>query len=273
MQGNLFDIKDRVVVITGGTGVLGGSMSKYLLENGAKVAVIGSRQESVDNRLEELKDFGDQVTGFRGSVLEKAEMQQIKDQVIDKWGRIDTLINGAGGNRPDATVSPDQTVFDISVEEVQKVLDLNLQGSIIPSLIFGEDMAKKQKQGSVINISSMASTHAITRVMGYSIAKAGIDNFTKWLSTEFAMKFGDGMRVNAIAPGFFISNQNRRLLTNEDGSLTDRGNTIIANTPMGRFGDAEELNGIVHYLVSDASKFVTGTIIPIDGGFSSFSGV
>lgn len=273
MDNKLFNIKDNVVVITGGTGVLGGSMSKYLLENGAKVAVIGSRQSSVDSRLDELKSFGDNVMGFPGSVLEESEMKQIRDQIIEKWGRVDTLINGAGGNRPDATVSPDQTVFDISVEEVQKVLDLNLKGSIIPSMVFGEDMARKQKQGSIINISSMAATHAITRVMGYSIAKAGIDNFTKWLSTELTMKFGDGMRVNAIAPGFFISNQNRRLLTNEDGSLTDRGQTIITNTPMKRFGEAEELNGIVHYLVSEASKFVTGTIIPIDGGFSSFSGV
>ncbi len=173
---------------------------------------------------------------------------------------------------PGATVAPDQTVFDVSIEALQKVLDLNLIGSVLPTLVLGKVMAD-QKSGSVINISSMAATHSITRVLGYSLAKAGIDIFTKWMAAEMSLKFGDGIRVNAIAPGFFIGEQNRRLLTNEDGSLTDRGNTIIQNTPMQRFGEAEELNGAILYLSSEASKFVTGTIIPIDGGFSSFSGV
>ncbi|MEM8970246.1 MAG: SDR family oxidoreductase, partial [Bacteroidota bacterium] len=191
---------------------------------------------------------------------------------LAQWGQIDVLINAAGGNMPGATVAPSQTVFDVSVDALRKVLDLNLMGSVLPTLVFGKSMAE-QKLGSIINISSMAATHSITRVLGYSIAKAGIDMFTKWMATEMSLKFGDGIRVNAIAPGFFIGEQNRKLLTNEDGSLTERGKTIIQNTPMQRFGEAEELNGAILYLCSDASKFVTGTILPIDGGFSSFSGV
>ncbi|MEO0332487.1 MAG: SDR family oxidoreductase, partial [Bacteroidota bacterium] len=198
--------------------------------------------------------------------------EEVNQKILAQWGQIDVLINAAGGNMPGATVAPDQTVFDVSVDALRKVLDLNLMGSVLPTLVFGKSMAE-QKSGSIINISSMAATHSITRVLGYSIAKAGIDMFTKWMATEMSLKFGDGIRVNAIAPGFFIGEQNRKLLTNEDGSLTERGKTIIQNTPMQRFGKAEELNGAVLYLCSDASMFVTGTISPIDGGFSSFSGV
>ncbi|WPP50053.1 SDR family oxidoreductase [Catalinimonas niigatensis] len=272
MNTKLFEIKGKVIVIPGGGGALGGAMAKVLLEQGAKIAILSLHEESANKRVEELKTLGEEVIGFACDVTSKESLEAVNRKILEKWGRIDVLINAAGGNMPGATVSPEQTVFDVSVDALKKVLDLNLMGSVLPTLVFGKAMAE-QKSGSIINISSMAATHSITRVLGYSIAKAGIDMFTKWMAMEMAMKFGDGIRVNAIAPGFFIGKQNLRLLTNEDGSLTQRGETIIKNTPMQRFGDAEELNGAVLYLCSEASKFVTGTILPVDGGFSSFSGV
>nr|WKN35752.1 SDR family oxidoreductase [Tunicatimonas sp. TK19036] len=272
MKQNLFDVTNKVIVIPGGGGVLGGAMAKMLLEQGAKVAILSLHESSVNKKLEELKSVSSEVLGFSCDVTSKEQLEEVNRKILQQWERIDVLINAAGGNMPGATVAPEQTVFDVSTEALQKVLDLNLMGSVLPTLVFGKSMVEN-KSGSIINISSMASTHSITRVLGYSIAKAGIDMLTKWMAMEFAMKFGDGLRVNAIAPGFFIGKQNERLLTNEDGSLTQRGETIIQNTPMQRFGEAEELNGAVLYLCSEASKFVTGTIIPIDGGFSSFSGV
>ncbi len=272
MENQLFNIKDKVIIITGGGGVLGGAMGNYLAAQGARIVVLSRREETVQSMVDELKTSGGEVLGLAADVLDEEKLKTAKNKIIEKWGRIDVLINAAGGNLPGATIAPDQTVFDVSVPDLKKVLDLNLMGSVLPTLVFGKAMAES-KQGSIINISSMAASQAITRVLGYSMAKAGIDMFTKWMATEMARKYGDGIRVNAIAPGFFIGNQNRRLLTNEDGALTERGHDIIRNTPMHRFGEAEELNGIVLYLCSDASRFVTGTIIPVDGGFSSFSGV
>lgn len=259
-------------MITGGTGVLGGAVASHLLEAGAIVAVIGSRQESVDKKLSDLQSHGDRILGVPADCTDENAVKRTADQIFQRHGRVDALINAAGGNLPGATIAPDQTVFDIDISALRRVMDLNLMGSVIPSLIFGELMAKVG-QGSIVNISSMAADRAITRVFGYSMAKSGIEALTKWMAMELAQKFGDGLRVNAIAPGFFIGNQNRRLLTEEDGSFTTRGNTIITNTPMARFGDITELNGIVQFLCSDASSFTTGTIIPIDGGFSIFSGV
>ncbi|MEM6841492.1 MAG: SDR family oxidoreductase [Bacteroidota bacterium] len=272
MKTNLFNVSEKVIIITGGAGVLGGAMATMLLEQGAKIVILSRGESSIREKLEELHTISENATGFACDVTSQEQLEEVNKKVLAKWGQIDVVINAAGGNMPGATVAPDQTVFDVSVEALRKVLDLNLMGSVLPTLVFGKAMAE-QKLGSIINISSMAATHSITRVLGYSIAKAGIDMFTKWMATEMSLKFGDGIRVNAIAPGFFIGEQNRKLLTNEDGSLTDRGKTIIQNTPMQRFGEAEELNGAVLYLCSDASKFVTGTILPIDGGFSSFSGV
>mgnify|MGYP001790990611 CR=1 FL=1 len=272
MQKDIFGVSEKVIIITGGAGVLGGAMAAMLLKQGAKIVILSRRESSINEKLEELHVISENAIGFACDVTSQEQLEEVSQKILAQWGQIDVLINAAGGNMPGATVAPGQTVFDVSVDALRKVLDLNLMGSVLPTLVFGKAMAK-QKSGSIINISSMAATHSITRVLGYSIAKAGIDMFTKWMATEMSLKFGDGIRVNAIAPGFFIGEQNRKLLTNEDGSLTERGKTIIQNTPMQRFGEAEELNGAILYLCSDASKFVTGTILPIDGGFSSFSGV
>jgi len=269
---NLFDIKDRVILITGGGGVLAGSMAGHLLEQGARIVLIDYKQEPVEAGLKAMERFGDRVVGYVCNVLERERMEEVAGQILENYGRIDVLINAAGGNMPGATIGPDQTIFDLKMEDFEKVVDLNLFGSVLPSLVFGAHMAKAGK-GVILNISSMTAQQAITRVVGYSASKAAIDNFTKWMAVELATKFGDGIRVNAIAPGFFIGNQNRALLVKDDGSYTDRGHTIIAKTPMKRFGEAEELNGAIHFLCSEASRFITGVVLPIDGGFSAFSGV
>lgn len=269
---SLFTIKDKVIVITGGAGVLGGSLATYLAEQGAKIAILSRSQESINNKVTELKKIHSNILGYSCDVLNEGQVAEVKNKIIAEWSGIDVLINAAGGNMPGATIGVDQTIFDLDMADFRKVSELNLDGSVIPTTIFGKVMSV-QGTGSIVNVSSMAAVNAITRVVGYSTSKAAIDIFTKWMATEMALKFGDGIRVNAIAPGFFIGNQNRRLLINEDGSYTERGETIINNTPMKRFGKADELNGAVHWLVSDASSFVTGTIVPIDGGFSAFSGV
>ncbi len=269
---NLFDLTDKVAVITGGGGVLGGSMAAYLAQQGVKIAILDLRKESAELRAEELKQLGGESLAMASNVLDEVELAGICNEIVQHWGKVDILINAAGGNMPGATIGPDQTIFDLSIDSFKKVSELNLTGSVIPSLVFGKQMSE-QKQGVIINISSMTAQRVITRVVGYSAAKSAIDNFTKWMSVEMARKFGEGLRVNAIAPGFFIGDQNRRLLLKEDGSLTERGETIIAHTPMGRFGEAEELNGTIHWLCSEAAKFITGVVVPIDGGFSVFSGV
>lgn len=268
----LFNLEQKTIVITGGCGVLGGGIVKYLLENNATVIILDYNEELLLATIKQFKKISEKVAGYVCNVVEEESLQKVAEKMMQTYGKIDALINAAGGNKPGATVAPDQSVFDVDIEQFKQVIDLNLFGSIIPSLVFGKEMAKNKK-GTIINISSMAADRAITRVMGYSASKAAIDNFTKWMAVELAQKYGDGMRVNAIAPGFFIGNQNRALLTNEDGSYTERGHTIIKNTPMNRFGNADELNGAIHYLCTESSKFVTGVVIPIDGGFSAFSGV
>ena len=269
---SLFNIKDKVIVVTGAGGVLGGSISKSLSQSGAKIVVLDIRQENLDNQISEIKAVGGTAIGFCCNVLDTKSMDDVIAKIIEKWDRIDVLINCAGGNVPGATLTPEQTIFDMKMEDWEKVVRLNQDGTILPCLAFGKVMAQ-QKKGSIINISSMSTYSALTRVPGYSVAKTGINIFTKWLATEMAMKFGDEIRVNAVAPGFFIGDQNRAILINPDGSLTERSKKILAKTPMGRFGDITELNGLVHFLCSDSASFITGTIIPVDGGFTAFSGV
>lgn len=267
---NLFNIKDNVTVITGGTGVLGRAIAKYLALEGAKVIILGRKEEVGNAIVEEITKEGGCCEFMKTDVMDKAVVQQNCDDIIAKYGRIDTLLNAAGGNMPGATITPDQTFFDLQSEQFEKVLNLNLTGTVIPTQIFLKPMVAQGK-GSIINFSSMAAFRPMTRVCGYAAAKAGISNFTAYMATECAKKFGEGIRVNAIAPGFFITEQNRSLLTNPDGTYTQRGLDVIRQTPFGRMGDPDELCGTVHYLMSDASKFVTGTVAVVDGGFNTFA--
>jgi NAD(P)-dependent dehydrogenase (short-subunit alcohol dehydrogenase family) len=268
----MFDISNKVAVVTGGGGVLGGSIAKSLVEAGVKVAILDIREENVQSITETLRKMGGQAEGFTSSVLDMDSLRQTREQLLSKWNRVDILINAAGGNLPGATLTEQQTIFDMKIEDFRQVTDLNLNGTIYPCLVFAEAMAK-QGQGSIINISSMATYSAITRVMGYSVAKTGVNIFTQWLAMEMATKFNEKIRVNAIAPGFFIGDQNRNVLINPDGTFTERSKKVLARTPMKRFGHIEELNGAVQFLCSDAASFITGVILPVDGGFSSFSGV
>lgn len=272
MKNEIFSIEGKVAVITGASGVLGGSIAKSFVENGAKVVALGTKQEKIDKTVAELRELGGDVMGFVCNVLDIEALRAVADQVVAQWGRIDVLLNIAGGNLPGATLMPDQEFFDMDLADWDKVTQLNMNGTVYPSYVFGKVMAAQQS-GSIVNVSSMAALQSMTRVPGYSAAKAAVGNFTQWMSMEMAMKYGDGIRVNAIAPGFFIGEQNRKVLINPDGSLTDRSLKVIANTPMGRFGDINELNGAVQFLCSDAASFITGVCIPVDGGFSTFSGV
>ncbi|MDZ8119739.1 SDR family oxidoreductase [Pontiella agarivorans] len=268
----LFNIQDKVIAVTGAAGVLAGGTATYLQEQGAYVVYLDLFQDKVDETVAKAKSISDKCCGFACNVLDQGALDSVYDQVLKTCGRIDVLINGAGGNMPGATIGPDQDVFDLKIEDYSKVLDLNLKGSVMPTMTFAKAF-KQQGSGCVVNFSSMSSPLAITRVLGYSNAKAAIDNFTRWMAAEMALKYGDKIRVNAIAPGFFIGNQNRALLINEDGSYTERGQQVIDNTPFRRFGNQDEVYGTIHYLISDAASFVTGTVVPVDGGFSTFSGV
>lgn len=266
----LFNIKDKVIVITGGTGVLGTSMVEYLAAHGAKVAVLARNKQKGDELIQKVKADGGDAIFLQTDVTDEKVLDQNAKDIIGKYGKVDVLINGAGGNMPGATIGPESTIFDLKVDDFRKVVDLNLMGTVVPSLIFAKYMVKENK-GNIVNVSSASALRPLTRVAGYGAAKAAVTNFTKYLSGELAIKFGEDFRVNALCPGFFITEQNRTLLTNPDGTFSNRGNTIIAHTPFRRFGAPEDLLGTLHYLVSDASKFVTGTVAIVDGGFDAFS--
>ena len=268
----LFDLTGKTALITGGTGVLGTAMAKGLADAGANTVILGRRKESGDELVKSIKSQGARSMFVKADVLDATDLLAAKQKVLDEFGTIDILVNAAGGNLPGAVIMPEQNFFDLKMDEFDKVVALNLTGTVLPSKIFGEEMAKRKK-GVIINIASMASLRPITRVVGYSASKAAVDNFTHWLAIEMAKKFGEGIRVNAIAPGFFITEQNRKLLTNPDGSYTARGEAAIRQTPFARFGLPEELIGTLIWLCSDASKFVTGVTVPVDGGFNVFCGV
>lgn len=266
----LFDIKGKVVVITGGTGVLGKAIAAYLAQEGAKVVILGRREEAGNAIVEDIRNKGGEAMFLKTDVMNQEVLEKNLEDIVEAYGRVDSLLNAAGGNMAGATISPDGTFFDLKPEEFRKVLDLNLTGTVIPSQVFLKQMVK-QGEGTIVNFSSMAAFRPMTRVAGYAAAKAGISNFTAFLATEVAKKFGEKIRVNAIAPGFFLTEQNRSLLTNPDGSWTQRGTDVIRQTPFGRMGEPEELCGTIHYLISDASKFVTGTVAVVDGGFNTFA--
>lgn len=267
---NLFDINGYVVVITGGTGVLGRCIAKYLAENGAKIALLGRNEEAGKAIVDDITKDGGVARFYTTDVVDINRVKQNREDILSDFGRVDTLLNAAGGNMKGATIGPDQTFFDLDTEQFQTVLQLNLTGTVIPTQVFLKPMVDQGK-GSIINFSSMAAFRPMTRVCGYAAAKAGISNFTAYMAHETAKKFGEKIRVNAIAPGFFITEQNRSLLTNPDGSYTQRGQDVVRQTPFGRMGEPEELCGTIHYLMSDAATFVTGTVAVVDGGFNVFA--
>ncbi len=264
-----FDISGKTVVVTGGAGVLCAAICRSLSQAGARVAVLDLNSIAAEQLAAEI---GNGAISVACNVLDRASIENATQEVLANFGRVDVLINGAGGNKPQATTNPEQSFFDLPADALRWVFDLNLMGTILPSQVFGRIMAE-QKNGVILNISSMNAFRPLTRIAAYSAAKAGVSNFTQWLAVHMAQTYSPNIRVNAIAPGFFVGEQNRRLLLNDDGSLTPRGQSIISHTPMAHFGDPDDLLGTVLWLVSPASAFVTGTIIPVDGGFSAFSGV
>lgn len=266
----LFSVKDKVVAITGGTGVLGSEIGTYLAGQGAKVVIMGRRTEAGEAIVARIKEQGGEAMFLKTDVMDATVVEQNLKDILAAYGRVDALLNAAGGNMPGATVGPDGTFFDLKPEEFERVLSLNLTGTVIPTQVFLKAMVE-QKEGCIVNFSSMSAFRPLSRICGYSAAKAGISNFTQFMANEVATKFGEGIRVNAIAPGFFLTEQNRALLTNPDGSYTGRGQDVIRQTPFKRFGKPEELNGTIQYLISDASRFVTGTVTVVDGGFNTFA--
>lgn len=267
-----FGLDERVAIVTGGSGILGGAIARGLAAAGAKVAVLGRRREQAEATAAAITSAGGEAIGLVADVLDRAQLETVRDAVLSRWDRIDILINAAGGNLPGATLPPGGSIFNLDVDALRQVVDLNLFGTILPSQVFGNEMARSG-YGSIVNISSMTAARAISRVAGYSAAKAAIDNTTRWWATELARSFGEGLRVNAIAPGFFVTEQNRVLLTTPEGGLTERGEQIVAKTPAGRFGEPDEVVGAVVWLCSPSARFVNGIVLPVDGGFDAFSGV
>jgi len=270
---DLFDIKDKNIVITGGAGLLCGTMAKTLAKAGAKVAVLDLRKEAAIKVVDDIKADGGKAVAIKCDVLQKDSLEAGKQKVNSAFGKTDILINGAGGNKKDATTSPDLPFFDLPLDAIRFVFELNFIGTLLTTQVFGKEMAENNS-GVILNISSMNAFRPLTKIAAYSAAKAAVSNFTQWLAVHMCQNYSKDIRVNAIAPGFFLTKQNRFLLTDEKtGELTPRGKSIIDHTPMARFGQPDELVGTVFWLLSDAAKFVTGIVVPIDGGFSAFSGV
>jgi NAD(P)-dependent dehydrogenase (short-subunit alcohol dehydrogenase family) len=269
---DFFRLDGQVAIVTGGTGVLGGAMARGLAQAGAQVAILGRRREQAESVAIELESSGGTAMAAPADVLDRAQLEQAREAVLERWGRIDILVNAAGGNVPGATVSHGGSFFDLPQEALGRVIDLNLTGTLLPTQVFGAVMAQAGR-GSIVNISSMAAQRALTRVVGYGAAKAAVENVTRWLAVDLARTYGAGLRVNAIAPGFFIGDQNRDLLLQPDGSLTERGQTIIDHTPAGRFGEPDDLISTLIWLCGPGASFVNGVVVAVDGGFGAFSGV
>jgi NAD(P)-dependent dehydrogenase (short-subunit alcohol dehydrogenase family) len=277
---DLFNLEGQVAIVTGGTGVLGGAMARGLAQAGAQVGILGRRRAQADQVVAEIEEAGGVAIALSADVLKREQLEAAREAVLQRWGRIDILVNAAGGNVPAATLAGDATIFDLATEAFQQVFELNLLGTLLPSQVFGATMVRRRLdeqpglvRGCIVNISSMGALRVITRVVGYSAAKAAVDNFTRWMAVELARKYGAGLRVNAIAPGFFIGEQNRSLLIEADGRLTPRGQAIVDHTPAGRFGEPAELISTLIWLCSPGASFVNGVVVPVDGGFSIFSGV
>jgi NAD(P)-dependent dehydrogenase (short-subunit alcohol dehydrogenase family) len=273
MMSKRFSLQDKVIIVTGATGVLGQSFIQALAGEGATVGVLGRNEQVANERVEQINGSGGKALALIADVLDEAQLLKAREQVLKEFGRIDGLVNGAGGNMPEATLQPGENIFDLKMDSIRKVMDLNLFGTLLPVQVFGESIIQTAGKGSIVNISSVSAHEAVTRVLGYSLAKTAIETYTKWFAVELANRYKDKLRINALVPGFFLAEQNRRLLTNEDGSYTERGTKVINQTPFSRFGIPDELSGALIWLLSDASTFVNGASIVVDGGFTVYGGV
>jgi NAD(P)-dependent dehydrogenase (short-subunit alcohol dehydrogenase family) len=267
-----YSLKGKVIVVTGGTGILGNSFINGIVEAGGAVGILGRNKEVAEERADAINKNGGQAIALMADVLDEAALKEANKTLLARFGRVDGLVNGAGGNMPEGVLQPDEDIFNMNLDGMKKVLDLNLWGTLLPTQVFGEAIAKTGR-GSIVNISSMNSKRAITKVLGYNMGKAAVDCYNQWFAVELANRYGDAIRMNALAPGFFLTEQNRNLLTKPEGGYTDRGSLVIKQTPFKRFGNPDELIGALVWLLSDASAFVTGSMICVDGGFSIFGGV
>ena len=269
---NEYSLEGKVVVVTGGTGILGNAFVDSIVEAGGTVGILGRKKEVAEERAHAITAKGGKAIALVADVLNEEQLQAAKAETMKAFGKIDGLVNAAGGNMPEGVLQPEQNIFEMNIEGMRKTLDINLWGTIIPTQVFGDAIAATGK-GSIVNISSMNSKRAITKVLGYNMGKAAVDCYTQWFAVELANRYGDTVRMNALAPGFFLTEQNRYLLTQKEGGYTPRGESVIRQTPFKRFGNPDELKGALVWLLSDASKFVTGAMICVDGGFSIFGGV
>ncbi|MCU0323013.1 MAG: SDR family oxidoreductase [Chitinophagaceae bacterium] len=270
---NKFSLEGKVIIVTGGTGILGNAMIEAIVEAGGIVGILGRKKEVAEERAAAINAKGGKAIALVADVMNVEQLQQCKQQALDAFGKIDGLVNAAGGIMPEGVLQPTDDIFSMNVEGMKKTMELNLWGTIIPTQVFGEAIVKTSGKGSIVNISSMNSKRAITKVLGYNIGKAAVDCYNQWYAVELANRYGDKIRMNAIAPGFFLTEQNKNLLTTPDGGYTERGNLVIKQTPFKRFGNPTELQGALVWLLSDASEFVTGSMVCVDGGFSIFGGV
>jgi len=269
---NIFSLKDKVIVVTGGTGILGYAFIKALSNAGAAVGIMGRNEKVAIERADEINAAGGKAIALIADVQNEVALKECCNKVLYAFGKIDGLVNAAGGNVPEAVLQPGDDIFSMDLAGMKKAMDVNLWGTVLPTLIFGKAIAENGS-GSIVNISSVSVPRTLTKVLGYSMGKSAVESFNKWMAVELANRYGDKIRMNALVPGFFLTEQNRTLLTNENGSYTSRGESVIKQTPFKRFGSPDELGGVLVWLLSDASKFVTGTTITVDGGFTSFSGV
>lgn len=266
------ELTGKVVVVTGGTGILGHAFIQGIVAAGGAVGILGRNAKAAEERAEAINVAGGSALALVADVLDEAQLRAACDKALAHFGKIDGLVNAAGGNMPQGVVQPGDDIFKMNLDGLRQVLDLNLWGTIIPTQVFGEALARNES-ASIVNISSMNSKRAVTKVLGYNMGKAGVDCYNQWFAVELARRYGDRIRMNALTPGFFLTEQNRNLLTNGDGTFTERGAAVIRQTPFQRFGDPQELVGALVFLLSDASRFVTGSQLVVDGGFSIFSGV
>lgn len=267
-----FSLKGKVIVVTGGYGILGKSFCEAIALAGGEVVILGRDENKGLAAVKHIENLGGIAFFAQADVMDENSLEQAKESVLKRFGKINGLVNAAGGNVPEAVLQPEADIFSLNMNGMKKALDLNIWGTLLPTQIFGAAFIEQQS-GSIVNISSVSTVRPLTKVLGYSMAKAAIDAYTKWFAIEVANRHGDSIRVNALVPGFFLTDQNRALLTQSDGLLTPRGQSIIKQTPFKRFGNPQELNGALVWLLSDASKFVTGTTVRVDGGFMSSSGV